>query len=177
MTEPYVGQIQPYSINFPPKGWAQCDGQILPIAQNQALFSLLGTSYGGNGISTFALPDLRGRVPIGMGSGGGGVYSVGQNAGETNVTLNLQQLPAHSHFLTGATTDATVNNPAAGAILAKAALPGGTPDSYYGPMTTPQPLNSAAVGGYGQTGPHSNMQPYLAINWCIAQSGLFPSRS
>jgi microcystin-dependent protein len=177
MSQPFIGQIQPMAFNFPPKGWAQCDGQIMNIAQNTALFSLLGTYYGGNGQSTFALPDLRGRVPLHMGVSAGQSYSLGQPGGATSVPLTSQQLPAHSHSFIGSSADATVNQPAAGVALAKATRPSGTVPFLYGPMTTPQPLNAASVSNYGQSGAHDNMQPYLAINWCIALSGIFPSRN
>jgi microcystin-dependent protein len=176
MTQPFLGQIQPLAFNFAPKNWAQCDGQLLSIAQNTALFSLLGTNFGGNGTTTFALPDLRGRVPLHFGSLAGTNYVIGENGGEESVALTMTELPAHSHAFMGSSADSTARNPVAGVALAKV-TGSGTPNSFYGPLTTPQPLNPAAVGSYGQSGAHSNMQPYLAVNWCICTSGIFPSRN
>lgn len=177
MTQPFIGQIQPFSFNFPPKGWAQCDGQILNIAQNQALFSLLGTNYGGNGVSNFQLPDLRGRVPIHQGTLVNDSYSIGQSAGQSTVTLATSQIPAHSHLFLGSSADSTAALAAPGQALAKAALASATPANFYGPITTPQPLNPASVSMTGQGLAHENMQPYLALNWCISLTGLFPSRN
>lgn len=178
MSQPFLGQIQPLAFNFPPKGLAQCDGQLLPIAQYTALFSLLGTAFGGNGMSTFGLPDLRGRAPIHMGTSSGGTsYFMGEQGGADAVTLTVAELPAHSHAFMGSSADSSKNEPVAGVALAKATRPSGTVPFFYGPMTTAQPLNPASVGGYGQSQSHSNMQPYLAINWCIALAGIFPSRN
>ena len=176
MTQPFIGQIQPYGITFAPKNWAQCDGQILNIAQNTALFSLLGTNFGGNGQTTFGLPDLRGRAPIHFGSNSGTSYSIGESAGAESVALTLPELPAHSHAFMGSSANGGVNEPVAGVALAKAFRASGTTPTFYGPMTTPQPLNPTSVSVYGQSQPHSNMQPYLVINWCICLSGIFPSR-
>ena len=177
MTQPFVGQIQPFANTYAPKGWAQCDGQILPIAQNAALFSLLGTYYGGNGTTTFALPDLRGRVPVHQGNFAGMSDQIGSSAGVTTVALNATQMPMHSHTLLGSSANASVANPTAGDALAKAFVASGTPNNFYGPMTTPQALNPNSVAAYGQNQPHNNMQPYLAINWCISLVGIFPSRN
>ncbi|MEI9992434.1 MAG: tail fiber protein [Rhizomicrobium sp.] len=177
MTQPFVGQIQAFTFNWPPKNWVQCDGQLLAIQQNQALFALLGTYYGGNGVTTFALPDLRGRVPVHWGSLAGAVYTIGEPGGTETVQLTIGQLPQHTHMLTGANVPATASQASAGAALANAAIGSGTPDNYYGPLTTPQPLNAGSVSFFGSGQPHDNMQPYLAINWCICQYGIFPSRN
>lgn len=177
MTQPYIGQIQPYAFNFAPKSWAFCNGQILPIAQNQALFSLLGTTYGGNGVSTFALPNLQSRVPMHMGPGLGGTYVAGETAGEENVTLSYAQMPAHSHLFMGASVDATLNVTADGGLLATSTGGGGQPENFYASDAAPQPLNPQTVGSTGGNQPHTNLQPYLAVNWCICLYGIFPSRN
>jgi microcystin-dependent protein len=177
MAVPFLGQIQPLPYNFAPRGWAQCDGQLLPISQNTALFSLLGTFYGGNGQSTFALPDLRGRVPIHFGSNAGENYSLGQSGGVDSVTLTTSEMPAHTHAFMGSSAQSDTNQPEAAVALAQAFRASGTTPDFYGPLTTPQPLNAASVGQFGQSQPHDNMQPYLAINWCIALQGVFPSRN
>jgi microcystin-dependent protein len=178
MTEPFLGQIQSFGFNFAPFGWALCNGQILAISQNTALFSLLGTSYGGNGTSTFALPDLQGRVPVGMGSNGGVQYFLGEMAGVETVQLLLNQMPSHNHSFGGTTSNANSVRPAAGASLAQVHHSGGTtPDSYYAPNTTPQPINITSLSTYGGGQPHTNVQPYLTINWCIALNGVFPARN
>jgi microcystin-dependent protein len=177
MTQPFLGQIQPFGFNFAPKGWAQCNGQILSITQNAALFSLIGTYYGGNGTSTFALPNLQSRVPLSQGtSTGGETFVMGEAAGAESVVLNLTQLPLHNHTFMGSSANGTTNNAVAGVALATAVVPSGTANKFYGPMTTPQPLNPAAVSPIGGNLPHTNLQPYLTINWCIALNGIFPSR-
>jgi microcystin-dependent protein len=177
MTQPFIGQIQPLSFDFAPRNWAQCDGQTLNIAQNQALFSLLGTFYGGNGVSTFLLPDLRGRVPLHQGTYVNDTYSMGQSAGQTTVTLTTAQMPTHSHSFLGSSADGTAAVAAPGQALAKVTIPSGTAGNFYGPITTPQPLNPTAVSMTGQGQAHENTQPYLTLNWCISLSGIFPSRN
>ncbi len=177
MTQPFIGQIQPFAFNFAPRHWALCNGQILSIAQNTALFSLLGTQYGGNGQTTFALPDLQSRVPMHVGTSPFGTYTQGEEAGEEQVTLDISGLPFHNHPFLGATDNANDTQPASGAALAhiqQASAPG---DSYYAPDTAPQPLNATSVSLTGGNQPHSNLQPYLAINWCIALYGIYPSRN
>jgi microcystin-dependent protein len=178
MTQPFIGQIQSMGFDFAPMGWAQCNGQVMAISQNAALFSLLGTTYGGNGTTTFGLPDLQSRVPMSAGqSPSGEQYFLGEKAGAELVTLTLSTLPAHSHTFQGSSANGQVTNPAAGQALARSTLPSGTAASFYGPMTTPQPLNPASVGTAGGNLPHTNIQPYQVINWCIALSGVFPPRS
>ena len=166
MTEIYLGQILPTAFQFAPKGFAQCNGQLMAIAQNQALFSLLGTQYGGNGVTNFALPDLRSRTAIGY----NGTYPIGAVGGTETVTLNSQQLPAHVHQLAGTAASNTTRNPNGGLLGAATA-------SEYAPTGGPQvdlaPNSIAAAGG---NQPHENMQPYNVINYCIALTGIFPSR-
>jgi microcystin-dependent protein len=178
MASPFTGQIQPLAFSFAPRGWAQCNGQLLAISQNAALFALLGTTYGGNGTSTFALPNLQSRVPLHFGTlQSGETFVLGEQAGQENVMLNVNELPAHSHAFMGAAADANASPPADGQSLAKAALASGTPNNFYGPMTTPQPLNTGSLGPAGNNQSHTNIQPYLTINWCIALVGIFPSRN
>jgi microcystin-dependent protein len=179
MSEPFLGQIQIFGFNFAPRGWAFCNGQILPIAQNTALFSLLGTTYGGNGQTTFALPDLRSRVPIQFGQGPGlSSYDLGQASGTESVTLTTNQMPAHQH--TYVPRQASSGNPAdaaspEGAFPAKTDInmyTGTTDGSFMGSPTAQQ--NTSIVGG---SQPTPILQPYLALNFCIALEGIFPSRN
>jgi microcystin-dependent protein len=179
MSEPFLGMIAIYGFNFAPRGWAMCNGQILPIAQNTALFSLLGTTYGGNGQTTFALPNLQSRVPIHFGQGPGlSSYDLGQAAGTETVTLTGNQIPAHTHqvaCVAGAGTASKVANnlpanfsidppPASVSLYSNAAASG-----FMAPTMIPP------SGGGNQ--PHENIQPYLALNFCIALEGIFPSRN
>lgn len=170
MTTPYLAQIQIFSFQFAPRGWAQCNGQLLPIAQNQALFSLLGTTFGGNGTTTFALPDLRGRVPMHWGSGPGlGNVSLGQVAGTENVTLLSTNLPSHNHLAVASSLAPTV-----GAAANNTWATGGAA-SYAASGNAA--MNPAAIGSAGGNQPHNNMQPTLTLNICIALQGIFPSRN
>lgn len=174
MSEPFLGMISIYGFNFAPRGWAMCNGQILPIAQNTALFSLLGTTYGGNGQTTFALPDLRSRVPIHFGQGPGlSSYDLGQSAGVESVTLTTNEIPAHPHPINCTDTDGDSSKPP-GNILATNSTGAG---SYFSGAANGQ-LNATSIppsGGGNQ--PHTNIQPYLALNFCIALEGIFPSRN
>jgi len=165
MSTPFMGEIKLVSFNFAPKGWAMCNGQFLPINQNQALFSLLGTMYGGNGQTTFALPNLRGRVPISMGSG----HTLGEAAGSTAVTVNIQQLPTHLHPLMASTTNA--NQP-----IPTNALGGGANNAYTPPASL-TPLHPSSVTNTGGSQAHNNMMPYLVLNFVIALQGIFPSQN
>ena len=165
MSQPFLSEIKIVSFNFPPKGWALCNGQFLPINQNQALFSLLGTTYGGNGQTTFALPNLRGQVPIHMGNG----HTLGEQAGSTSVTLNQSQMPQHLHFAQ-ASPSVGATPLAVGGVLASAANVYRTPDS-------PTTLSPATVSNVGGSQPHNNMMPYLVLNFIIALQGIFPSRN
>jgi microcystin-dependent protein len=166
VAEPFLSEIRIFSFNFPPKSWAFCNGQFLPINQNQALFSLLGTTYGGNGQTTFALPNLQGRVPIHQGSG----HTLGETAGSTAVTVNVQQMPEHVHLFMANSGVGTTNQPA-NAVLSKA------PANTYAPpsqLVALLPNASLATGG---SQPHDNMEPYLVLNFCIALQGIFPSQN
>jgi microcystin-dependent protein len=174
MTEPYLGQICSFGFNFAPRGWATCSGQILPIQQNTALFSLLGTSYGGNGTTTFALPDLRSRVGINQGQGPGlSSYVIGEQTGTENVTLLSTQMPMHNHLVGVNSSDsgATAKSPASNYVGYNAGGP------LYAPAGDGSTLNPQAVGLAGGNQPFSVLQPLLCINFCIALQGIFPSRN
>ncbi|MEA2993182.1 MAG: hypothetical protein QOD40_2102 [Alphaproteobacteria bacterium] len=181
MTQPFLGQVQSFGFGFAPRGWALCNGQILSIAQNTALFSLLGTMYGGNGTTTFALPNLQSRVPVHKGTlAGGGTYDQGEETGVETVTLTTGQMPAHNHAFVGTSAHANFIKPVAGAALATTNKSGGvTGDPYYAPSASPVQLNPASLGPYGSNPaqPHTNLQPYLTISWCIAMQGVFPARN
>lgn len=165
MAEPFLGEIRLMSFNFAPKGWAMCNGQQLPINQNQALFALLGTSFGGNGQTTFALPDFRGRTPLHF----GGNYTIGQRGGEQAHTLSQSEMPTHVHRVQAVRGNGTALVPT-GNLLANHL------NGYTGPvnLTTLQPATVANVGG-GQA--HLNMQPFLTLNFCVALQGIFPSQN
>jgi microcystin-dependent protein len=181
MSEPFVAEITIFGFNFPPKGWAFCQGQLLPISQNTALFSLLGTMYGGDGKSTFALPNLQDRTANGQGKGAGlEEYFIGQEGGTPTVTLLGTEMPAHSHFFSASTnqgTTVTASNNQPG--LAQ----GGTKVNTFNaniyntnPAQATTTLSPAAIGIAGGSLPHNNMQPYLTLNFCIAMQGVFPPR-
>ncbi len=178
MAEPFLAEIRIVAFTFPPRGNAFCDGQLLPINQYQALYSILGTTYGGDGRTTFALPELRGRVPIHKGAApGGSNHTLGQKGGEENVTLNGSQLPAHTHDFKVATSDATLPlplHPSQGMGLSRLAK---ATTNMYGSGGTQQALNPATVTSIGGNQSHINMQPSLVLNFCIALQGLFPSRN
>jgi microcystin-dependent protein len=167
MSEPFLSEIKIMSFNFPPKGWALCNGQFLPINQNQALFSLLGTTYGGNGQTTFALPNLRGRVPIHMGNG----HDLGEAAGSTSVTVNIQQLPTHTHAANGTSVAATLDVPTNNLFATTAST------NIYVTPSNPVALNAGMVTNIGGSQPHNNMAPDLTLNFCIALQGIFPSQN
>jgi microcystin-dependent protein len=165
MGTPYLSEIRIVSFNFAPKGWALCNGQLLPINQNQPLFALLGTTYGGNGQTNFALPNLRGQVPIHVGSG----HTLGEAAGTTSVTVNQQQMPQHIHQAQASTTAGSTAL-AGGNILAPAL-------NVYGPPNSLTPLRADTVSNFGGSQPHNNMMPYLVLNFIIALQGIFPSQN
>jgi microcystin-dependent protein len=176
MDEPYLGEIRPIAISYAPKGWAFCTGQLLPIAQNQALFSLLGTTFGGNGQTTFGLPDLRGRIPVGTGAlPGGNPYIQGQQGGQENVTLTTAQIPAHTHTVTG--TLQTSDSPEADTPVNNFPAAFGRKQFTDGAANAPMATLAGTTGSAGGSQPHSNRQPYLAINYVIALVGIYPSRS
>jgi microcystin-dependent protein len=170
--DPWIGEIALVPFNFPPKGWAFCNGQLLPINQNQALFALIGTYYGGDGITTFALPDLRGRSPVHQGQGPGlSSYVIGQTGGLENVTLGIPQIPAHTHQATGSSANGTSDSPV-GAVPARD--PAGTPRYAAAPNAS---LAAAAIATVGGGQPHENRAPYLTMNYVIALQGVFPSQN
>jgi len=172
MAEPFLSEIRIFSFNYPPKGWAFCNGQFLPINQNQALFALLGTTYGGNGQTTFALPNLRGRAQVHMGDG----HTLGEAAGASAVTINMSSMPTHTHFLTANMAVVSANQ---NATLGD---PGGHNWANNGKQiwntgNGNAVMNPQAVGNVGGNQAHTNMQPYLVLNFCIALQGIFPSQT
>lgn len=167
MAEPFLSEIRIMSFEFAPKGWTMCNGALLPINQNQALFSLLGTTFGGDGRVNFALPDLRGRTPIHVGSG----HILGERGGEQAHTLSIAELPTHTHVLNASSTDgnAPVPNGPSGNLLAR------TVNQIYGPPQNLVAMNAGSVTNTGGSQAHLNMQPFLTLNFCIALQGIFPS--
>jgi microcystin-dependent protein len=169
MAQPYVGEIRMFAGNFAPAGWAFCNGALLPISENETLFQLIGTTYGGDGQSTFALPDLQGRIPLHMGTGGGQAYVLAQTGGVETVTLTTQQIPAHNHLMVVSTNNASTAN-AQGNVLAQ--TPSYTPYIVDSPSVS---LNPASLGSTGGSQPHNNLQPFLCISFIISLFGIFPS--
>jgi microcystin-dependent protein len=167
MAQPYVGEIRIFAGNFAPAGWMFCEGQLLPISENETLFQLIGTTYGGDGESTFALPDLRGRIPLHQGNG----FILAETGGVEEVTLTVQQVPAHSHPALGSTATASSSDPA-GNVFARVTVAGVFP---YGTDNPPQLISPQAVGPIGGSQPHTNFQPYLCVNYIISLFGIFPS--
>lgn len=164
-TSPLIGEVKMVAFDFAPRGWALCNGQLLPISQNQALFSILGTTYGGDGQTTFALPNLQGRVPVHFGSG----VTLGEIQGETAHTLITSEMPAHTHLAQGSTAAAASGTPVGNTWASQTANPyGSAPDTAMHPT---------AIGIAGASQAHENMQPYLVINFAIALQGIFPSRN
>jgi len=167
MAEPFLSEIRIMSFGFAPKGWALCNGQLLPINQNQALFSLLGTTYGGDGRVNFGLPNLQGRVPIHTGSG----FTLGQIGGEQAHTLSISEIPTHVHTLNGTSNAGT-------AIIAAGNLFGSNPSQQYqAPDANLTAMNPASIANVGGSQPHQNMQPFLVLNFSIALQGIFPSQT
>jgi microcystin-dependent protein len=167
MSDPFLGEVKIVSFNFPPKGWAYCNGQLLPINQNQALFALFGTTYGGNGQTNFALPNLRGRVPMHMGGG----FTQGEAAGQSAVTVTQAQMPAHNHFLTFSNLAGTTN------AATPTVVPAKTGTNAYGPIQNLVAMGSDAITSIGGSQPHNNQQPYLVLNLIVALQGIFPSQN
>lgn len=171
MADPFVAEIRIFSFNFAPKGWAWCDGQILPLSQNTALFSLLGTTYGGNGKSNFALPDLQGRAPMHPGQGSGlSLHDLGETAGSETVTLIESEIPIHNHNLSVGSLNAQSITPANN-VLAR-----GNPVKVYVPTGVLAPMGGSAIAPSGGDQPHNNMMPYLTMYFSIALQGVFPPR-
>jgi microcystin-dependent protein len=163
MAEPFMSEIRLMSFSFPPRGWALCNGQLLPINQNQALFSLLGTTYGGDGRVNFALPNFQGRTPIHVGAGN----TLGQVGGAQNHTVSVAELPTHTHRLSAASGNAATNNPNGNALANATAV-------YHAPSNLTA-LNPGSISSTGGSQAHINMQPYLTLNFCIALQGIYPS--
>jgi microcystin-dependent protein len=168
MSEPFLAEIRMMSFNFPPKGWSLCNGQLLPINQNQALFSLLGTNFGGDGRTTFGLPNLQGKVPMHMGNG----HTLGETAGEQAHTLSMGEMTQHDHVYNVSSAAATTNTPTTSLGLAASAG-----SFLYGPPANLVGMNSLAISFVGGSLPHENMQPYQTISFCIALQGIFPSQN
>jgi microcystin-dependent protein len=164
MAEPFLAEIRIVSFDFAPKGWALCNGQLLPINQNQALFSLLGTTYGGDGRVNFALPNLQGRTPIHVGSG----HILGEQGGEQAHTLSIAELPTHTHVMNGSSTPAETNAPTTSAYL-------GAVSNVYNPPANLVALAPVSVTNVGGSQAHLNMEPFLTLSFCIALQGIFPS--
>lgn len=172
MSDPFVGEIRMFGFGFAPQGWAACNGQLLPIDQNQALFSLLGTTYGGDGRTTFALPDMQSRVPVGQGQGPGlSSYAEGQAGGAETVTLAAAQMPGHTHPVKASSGAADSSQPG-GRALARSAS-----HIYTAKPDASTVMNADMLGDAGGSQPHENTQPYLAVNFCIALAGIFPARN
>jgi len=170
MAQPFVGEVRLFAGNFAPAGWMFCEGQLVPISENETLFNVIGTNYGGDGQSTFALPDLRGRVPIHQGTGGGGSYILAETGGVETVTLTTGQIPQHTHpFLVSTDTGAQINP-------ANLVLGAGASVTVFRPIVANQVM-APAVGPVGGSQPHDNMQPYLALNYIISLFGLFPTQN
>jgi len=167
MSQPFLSEIKIMSFGFAPQGWAQCNGQLLPINQNQALFSLLGTTYGGDGRVNFALPNLRGQTPLHFGNS----FTLGQTGGQVAHTLTISEMPQHLHFLNGASDNADA--PVAGGNL----LGGNVNNLYQPPDNNLTSLLPATIANAGGSQPHENRQPFLALNFCIALQGIFPSQN
>lgn len=173
MADPFVAEIRIFPFNFAPKGWAFCDGQLLPISQNTALFSLLGTTYGGNGTSNFALPDMQGNAPMHPGQGPGlSLYDLGETGGSETVTLIENEMPSHNHSLMAAVPPALLNAPSTATGLARSA---GGP-AYQASNAGLVQMNVQAIAPTGSGLPHNNMMPYLTLSFCIAMQGVFPQR-
>ena len=172
MGEPFIGEIRMFAGSFAPAGWAFCNGALMPISENDALFTLIGTTYGGDGQETFALPDLQGRVPIHAGTGGGSTYQLGEKAGVESVTLTIQQIPQHNHLAMCRNVDSNAGNPQ-NAIWAK----NQANQTIYSTVTPATPMNATALSPVGGSQPHDNMMPFLVITFIISLFGVFPQQN
>ena len=170
MSQPYVGEIRLFAGNFPPNGWQFCDGQLLSIAQNPVLFDLIGTTYGGDGVATYALPDMRGRVPVHQGRSTGSTYVMGQSGGAENVTLAASQMPAHTHAMSASTS-------AASAAHGPAEVLGSSTMSLYGSGTPNMAMDPNAITQVGGGQPHPNVPPFVALSYIISLFGIFPTQN
>jgi len=168
MAEPFLGEIRIMSFGFPPKGWALCNGQLLAINQNQALYSLLGTTFGGDGRVNFGLPNLQGRAAIHMGAG----HALGERGGEQAHTLSISEVPTHVHNVNASTVAASTNSPANNTVLSAS-----NPQNVYGQAANLGAMSPAAIGNTGGSQAHQNMQPFLVLNFAIALQGIFPSQT
>jgi microcystin-dependent protein len=171
MSQPYVGEIRMFGGNFAPAGWMFCEGQQLPISEYETLFNLIGTTYGGDGQSTFNLPDLRGRIPVHMGTGAGSTYTLAQSAGVETVTVSVPQMPSHNHPYLASTTNGNAPSPASNVAAASTVVKiyiAESPDANMGPNS---------IGSTGGSQPHNNFQPYLCIDFIISLFGVFPSQT
>lgn len=179
MSDQFLAEIRIFPFNFPPTGWAFCNGQIMPLSQNTALFALLGTTYGGDGKSTFALPNMLDNVPMQPGQGQGlSLRDLGEMSGVESVTLLVSEIPVHTHSLQAVNSDATTPNPA-GALLGRGGYDTGTDAgavAFYNTAAPNTPMSPQALAPSGASLPHNNMQPYLTLNFCIALQGIFPQR-
>jgi microcystin-dependent protein len=177
MSQPYVGEIRMFGGNFPPSGWMLCQGQLLPISEWETLFNLIGTTYGGDGQSTFALPNLQSRAPVHMGSNAGQTFVIGETGGQEDVVLSVQQLPSHNHAILATSAPGTLSKAVSGSALASE---GPSPNSanVYAAFGAPTQVTLAAqtIGQTGSNLAHSNIQPVLAINFIISMFGIFPSQ-
>jgi microcystin-dependent protein len=179
MSQPFVGQVIRIGFNFPPAGWMQCVGQLVPISQYGTLFQLIGTTYGGDGQETFALPDLRGRTALSMGQGQGlSNYLIGQNGGTETVTLTTQQIPAHQHMVNAVASAGTSGTPGTSVQLADQGPQGSTQVFTYAPFdgATPAGLSPQSIAINPGSQPHENRQPFLVIRYCISMFGVFPAQ-
>src|SRR5579883_805094 len=177
MAQPYVGEIRMFAGDFAPAGWMVCEGQLLPISEWETLFQLIGTTYGGDGQETFALPDLRGRVPMHMGSFGGTTASLGELAGVETVTLTTQQIPGHNHLMTAANTGTALSPQNAYLAVPSSTVSGLEPYAATGGTGTPVTLNANILQTTGGSQPHDNFQPYLCVSFIISMFGIFPSQN
>ncbi|MGN6817500.1 MAG: phage tail protein [Sphingomonas sp.] len=185
MATPYLGEVKMFGGNFNPRGWAFCNGQLLPISQNDALFALVGTTYGGDGVTTFALPDLQGRIPLHQGTGAGlSTRVLGEKSGSETVTLIVTQLPSHSHQPVANNVDPTNDAPASNTMPCrpKQAVGGNSAQLYTDPTKTPvagdlKPMLAGIIGSAGGNQPHDNMMPFLCVSFVIALEGVFPSQN
>ena len=170
MASPYIGEIRMFGGNFAPVGWAFCNGALMPISENDALFNLIGTTYGGDGQSTFALPNLQSRVPLHAGTSPGGSFVLGQTGGQESITLTVTQIPAHAHVPQANTANGALSSPAANVWAGSTNLP-------YSASAPSAALAAQAVGPAGGSQPHDNMIPFVAVNFIIALFGIFPSQA